>query len=431
MNGRPMSGKQFVHKKDKVLVVGTTSDYIEWIQTASPGRALFLTAPDIRENAWEPSPWEADEIVTPLDDFTCLRAKLDIHLDRWNQRISGVACFDCESLETASRLSSELGIEYPDVETIRNCRDKYLSKRIWQDNGICCPEVRPVDSLKDAVDFLSACRSGIVLKPFCGSGSELVFKCRTKDECSHAFSSIMDGLKKRCTNPLFKQNSSLEHLMLAEEFIEGSEYSCDFIVENNTVRIIRMTRKIKSTSQPFGTASGYIIPAVPPYIDLPDLEAAFLRGASALGIQRGLCMVDFIMAGHRPALIEMTPRPGGDCLPFLLKEAGNLDILSLTLDFAEGRPLPLNGVNPFTPHIALRIHAHKAGIFKGIKTEMLSGEQRVKQIHISKRPGHVITMPPADYDSWLLGHMIIQPKSGSYPETQCVLIRNRLELEIE
>ncbi|MBI9091692.1 MAG: hypothetical protein JEZ12_20985 [Desulfobacterium sp.] len=46
-------------------------------------------------------------------------------------------------------------------------------------------------------------------------------------------------------------------------------------------------------------------------------------------------MVDFIIRNHQPVLIEMPPRPGGDCLPFLLLEAVDLDIIRLALDFYE------------------------------------------------------------------------------------------------
>jgi hypothetical protein len=56
---------------------------------------------------------------------------------------------------------------------------------------------------------------------------------------------------------------------------------------------------------------------------------------------------------------------------------------------------------------------------------------RVKKTRFIRKPGHIITMPPEDYDSWLLGHMIIQTNGTKYPETQCLLITKRLVVEIE
>ncbi|MBT5543077.1 MAG: ATP-grasp domain-containing protein [Desulfobacula sp.] len=416
---------------DKVLVVGTTSDYIDWIQTAYPGRALFLTEPEVRKKAKESSPDPADELIIRLENIEFIKKELKKHLEKWNQRITGVACFDCESMETASVIASKFKVSYPDIQAIQNCRDKYISKKIWEESGIRCPAVLPVNSAEEARQFLTKYKNGIVLKPFCGSGSELVFKCKTSEDCDQAFETLKKGLVDREQNRLFNQYTSKNFLMLAEECIIGSEYSCDFIVDNKNVKIIRLSRKIKSDSQPFGTVSGYMLPAsLPGQMSISGIETVLLNAAQSLGLKRAICMVDFIVEDHFPVLIEMTPRPGGDCLPFLLKEAGNIDILGLTLDFAEQKTLPVNGYIPFKPHIGLRIHANKAGVFNGLNTNLLVDDKRVKQIRIIRKPGHKIIMPPEDYDSWLLGHIIIEPDNSKYPETQSLLIRQRLKVEI-
>jgi biotin carboxylase len=425
-----MKKKHCTH--DKVLVVGTTSDYIDWIQKAYPNRALFLTEPEIRERAKESPPELANEVIARLDNVVLLKKLLKNHLEKWNQRITGVSCFDCESMETASQLAAEFRVEYPDIQSIRNCRDKYISKKIWDENGIRCPYVLRVNSARETIEFLKKHKNGIVLKPICGSGSELVFYCKTSKECETAFETLKKGLGVRRQNRLFNMNSSKEYLMLAEEYITGSEYSCDFIIENKEIKIIRFSRKIKPNDKPFGTVSGYILPAtLPGQLSTSGLETVLLNAARSLGFTRAICMVDFIMEGHSPVLIEMTPRPGGDCLPFLLKEAGSLDILGLTIDFAEKKALPINGYIPFKPCIGLRIHADKAGVFIGFNTNLIFDDKRVKQIHIIREPGHKIIMPPEDYDSWLLGHIIIEPDNIKYPETQSLLIRQRLKVEIQ
>lgn len=421
-----------VHNKRRVLVVGTTSDYIEWIRTACPNRALFLTDPEIRKNAREDSPSDIEELLSPLSDFNRIKTDLLCHLKRWDQTLAGVACFDCESMEVAALIASDFGLVYPDIYSIRNCRDKHISKQLWQKNNIPCPLTAPVNSMADVIRFLDLRQKEVVLKPFFGSGSELVFRCKTLEGCEEAFMTIKAGLKRRCENPLFKKTSSRDDLMLAEEFLDGPEYSCDFMIENDVITIIRTTRKIKPDNRPFGTVSGYVLLSdLSGQMDQAHLEDILLKGAKCLGIQRGLCMVDFIVKDYQPVLIEMTPRPGGDCLPFLLKEAGGLDILKLTLDFAEEKPLDLNGMTHFTPHIGIRLHAHKAGVLKRFNTDLLQNEKRIKKIYFAREPGHVITMPPDDYDSWFLGHMIIAPDHKQYPETQCFLIAQRLGVEID
>lgn len=419
-------------ENQRVLVVGTTSDYIQWIRKADPGRALFLTEPKIRFQAEEESPSREEEILWPVNDMEGVKKALAAHLDQRGQKIQGVTCFDCESMETAAMLAHDLAVDYPSVAAIRNSRDKYVSKQIWQKNGIACPGSKPVNSLEDILGFLDKTKTGLVLKPFVGSGSELVFKCTTPKECEQGFKTIQEGLAERSLRPLFKKRSSQDHLMLAEELIEGIEFSCDFMVENGAVAIIRMTRKINAINQPFGSIQGYVIPGILPLgMDPHGLEQTLLKGATSLGIHRGICMVDFMVREDLPVLIEMTPRPGGDCLPFLLLEAGNLDILGFALDFAEKKPGMRGKIPEFTPHMGIRILAQKSGVLKKIAPGRLGLEPGIKKMHFIRKPGHVITLPPEDYDSRLLGHYIVQTDKEPYSEAESLLLAENLIVEID
>ena len=420
-----------VHNKNRVLVVGTTPDYIHWIRENHPDRSVFITDPRARQKAAEPKPSAEEEILVRLESHVVVLSTLFSHLETHGMALTGVVCFDCESLELAAAISSVFDFEFVSVETVRNCRDKLVSKQIWQKNGIPCPKTRPVNFLDDALAFFKECRSGIVLKPFYGSGSELVFRCKTEAECETSFTIIKEGLEKRRSNPIFKKLSSTEHLMLAEEFKAGSEFSCDILVDGDTFTIIRTAKKFKLSNQPFGTVAGYILPAaLPAGIKRDSFKSLLLKSARVLGIKRAICMVDFIVSNQKVSLIELTPRPGGDCLPSLLKTAGDIDIIGMALDIAEKKEILVNGTDNIPVHIGLRIHAQKAGILQGFNTDDLATEKRIKSIQFIREPGHRITMPPSDYDSWLLGHMIIKPESEKYMEAQSLLIRQRLNVDI-
>ncbi len=423
--------------RGRVVVVGTTPDYIEWIRKRHPGRGLFLTDPELRRRAEEPCPGPEEEILCPIDSggMDTILSALDAHLRQWGQAPTGVACFDCESMETAARVAAEHGLAYPGAGAIRNSRDKQVCKKIWQANGVACPRSMPVTTLAQAVGFMAGVDAGIVLKPSWGSGSELVFSCTTQAACEQAFKTLAQGLVQRASKPLFKQAAGQVCGVLAEEQILGTEFSCDFIVENRAVTIVRMARKIKTAAQPFGTILGYQIPAaVLPGMARGRLEHLLMEGAGALGIERGICMVDFIMQGDRPVLIEMTPRPGGDCLPFLLLESGKLDIIGLTLDVAEKKPLVLNGPEGFKPFMAVRIFAPRGGTLRQIDLTGLKGRQEIKTVHLTRKPGHVITMPPEDYDSWMLGHVIAELPHGHVDhhfDDFCLEISGLINVEIQ
>ncbi len=421
---------------NKVLVVGTTSDYIDWIRRSCPDRTVFITAPDIRRTAAEDSPAPCEELLVSLADHDLVFNALQQHLDQWELNLDGIFCFDCESMELTAFLAGKLNLDYPSFNAIQLCRNKIESKRVWQQHGIACPKIALINQASEAIDFLKTTPVGCVLKPITGSGSELVFKCTGPSECRAAFNTIKQGLKNRKHHPLFRQPAGKDGnktgLMVAEELIPGTEYSCDFTVENNSARIIRTAAKIKSPSKPFGTITGYMLPAkLPAPVTKEDLEQVLFRAASVLGIDRGLCMVDFIVSGNQICLIELTPRPGGDCLPHLLKTALHVDILKYSLDFAQNRPLDPIRTDSVQLHAGIRLHANVNGILKKIDTRQLAADARVKQIHLTKSPGHRILLPPDDYDSWLLGHVIIEPSTDRFPGSQAVTISKRIDIMVD
>lgn len=412
----------------KVLVVGTTSDYIDWLRRANPGRALFVTDSANRDQAVEPQPDADEELICDLDDTDAVAQKLQDHLRHWGLEVDGVACFDCESMELAATLARELALPYPSVDSIRLCRDKQAAKNRWQQSGVRCPRVRLVQSGPAVFDFLREIDAPCVLKPLSGSGSELVFYCASRRDCEKGTALMLAGLTARKHKRLY---SNATAWFLAEEFVAGPEFSCDFAIKDERVNILRLTKKIKDDRKPFGTIDGYqLLDGAEAQLDWEVLATVLRHGARALGINHAICMVDFLVCHGEIILLEMTPRPGGDCLPFLLRRTAGLDILSCALDFAQGRPglpaeLAIGGM------VALRLHADRSGKILRIADSRLWQDPRTRELSLLRKAGDRITMPPADYESWYLGHLLFQPYPDLAIEQQCRELRRLLDLEIE
>ncbi len=418
--------------KARVLVVGTTSDYIDGIRKACPERALFITDPEIRYNAREQSPSCYEEVLCNLEDPKEVLSRLLAHLDYWGECITGVACFDCESLALASFLAQRFSLPYPSPEAVNNCRNKYLSKRLWQKNRIRCPKVKAITRMEESLSAYKEFGRDLVLKPLSSSGSELVFRCKTKEECVKAFYTIQRGIQARHDYMLYKDMSCGSPDIIAEESIDAVEFSCDFLLEEKTARIIRLSRKIPSKKGPFGTTMGYVLvdtlnagPA------LKELSLYLIEGASALGLSRSICMADFMIKDKEIILLEMTPRPGGDCLPSLLLNAYNLDILALTLDFAQMRSIQIVKPNTGQQVAGLRIHADHGGILRKIDTGRISQDPRIREIDFRRRAGDTIKMPPEDYESFLLGHIIFDLSGKTDMDDECNLLMDSVLVEIE
>jgi glutathione synthase/RimK-type ligase-like ATP-grasp enzyme len=421
-----------VQQRTKVLVVGTTADYIDWIRLSCPGRALFLTDPTVRRQAPEPRPTPAEEIVCDLSDYGGARQALEQCLSSEALRLNGIASYDCESMELAAVLAHEFALPYPSVQTVNNCRNKYLSKLLWQKHGLRTPRSMLIRSIADVAAFFREIGGPCVLKPLNGSGSELIFWCDSERACETGFEKIISGLQERRTNRLYKSLSNDGPMILAEEYIKGNEFSCDFVIENGGVRVIRITRKVISSTGAFGTARGYLLSAsLPDGIDEQDLLQILYQSAAALGLDRAMCMLDFIIHENQIVLLELAPRPGGDCLPFLLRRCWNLDLLKLFLDFSQHRPLRIEIPSDPPACLGLRLHARHSGILKKIDASQLSNHARVRETYLCRKPGHLIRMPPDDYESWLLGHIIMEPDGHIELEAQCQTLVDKLVVEIE
>ena len=303
----------------RVLIVGTTPDYVQWIENICGKKVFFLTDLLLRKLAREATPDPDAEVCWDLSDFKGSLQALEQHLKRFSIKTCGIASFDCESMELASTIAQKFNLFFQSSEAIIKSRDKFASKRAWELSGLNIPKYALLSSLKEAEDFYKKIEAICVLKPLSGAGSELVFMCETSSEVRESFSKIKTGLKSKKGNRLYNSESILNrHSILAEEFIEGTEYSCDFVIENGSSRIIRLTEKIKLKSLPFGIIAGYRLIDKIPKISHDNLVKTITKAAESIGINGTICMLDFIVKEGQIFLIEIAPRPGGDlpCLCF-------------------------------------------------------------------------------------------------------------------
>jgi biotin carboxylase len=418
--------------EERVLVVGTTPDYVQWIRQSCPKEALFLTDPAMRNAAEESPPPPFEEILCDLTDEIKVIDRLADHLRKEKVHLSGVASFDCESMRLSAILAGVFNLPYPSVAAIDNCRDKYSANRLWREHNVACPEAALIQTEAQAYEFFDLTCGPCVFKPRNGSGSELVFIGDSPDQCRENFHKISTGLRKRRDRPMYKVTGDFKDGCLAEKMIGGEEYSCDFIIENEQVSVIRICRKILSSKGPFGTTRGYVLHSPVDLSDvLPNLSTCLYLAATALGFSRALCMADFKAHNGNIVFLEMTPRPGGDCLPSLLRRGWQLDILKANLDFARGFRLNLpKPIHP-VPIVGMRIHAQTNGAIKVLESGKLLEDPRVLELHLFRKPGHQVLMPPEDYDSWLLGHAIFKPSTEESIASQCDELLEKLDIEME
>lgn len=422
----------------RVVVVGTTSDYIDLIRRRHPSRVLFVTDPSERARAIEENPAEGEEILSELANNVMVLNALRDHMRRYSIVADGVACFDCESLGLAARVAEELGLPFPPASAVTLSRNKFLSKIMWQNANVACPEAAIARSPSDAVRFLGRLGGPVVLKPLTGSGSELVFKCARRSDCLAAYETITKQLSESKDNRMYMSEQegygSFDPFrdIVVEEFILGEEYSCDFYIDGGHLEVIRTAKKIPATGYQVGTTAAYAVPArLSPEISPGAFQEQLYCAANVLGFQRALCMVDFIVRNERPHLLELTPRAGGDCLPWLIRQSSGLDILGLALDFAQGLEISLPAAEDWDALVGLRLFAAHAGVVRELDSRLLHQDPRVREVLIKRQPGHKVLLPPKDYDSQLLGHLIFKPSETIPLEEECAALASKLIVRME
>ena len=393
-------------ENSRILVVGTTSDYVDLLRRQYPNRLLFITDKTIRETAKEKPPLRSEEILCSLMNFSEIYRLLTSHLKKYEQTITGITCYDCESLLLTSYIAEKMHLRFPSADAVKNCRSKSRSIALWQEAGIKCPATAAIGSYEEAESFFSS-HQPCVVKPVSGSGAELTFLCRSKEQLAAAWDTIMIKIEAKAGEPMYHESCGGSRDILIQEYVQGTEYSCDFIFTQGCAVILRMNRK-RFRDTLFGVTAAYELLPVSQWPEPPEKTAALLyKAAAAAGnLEGAIIMVDMIQTPQGFTLLEMSPRAGGDCLPFLIQAAAGVSTVNLAVELAAGKlenPKPLQITEPLT---ALRLFADKEGCLVSQDTAALSSKACVKQIVLYQENGSRIQFSETSYSGSLLGYII-------------------------
>lgn len=402
----------------KILVAATTWDYVEILRQKAPGRLVFLTDTQQRRMAPGLSLAPDQELLCNTANQELVLTAVRAHALRYGHVFSGIVAFDCASLELAAFLAEALGLPFVSSRSVALCRDKVAQKLALQKAGISVPACIKTGEPADALDFAEEHGWPVVLKPVSGTGGEGVFLCHTPEHLQEVFAC---SIGNEPTSPL-----------AVEQFAGGPELSCDFLVFGGRTRIVRITKKLELSGDRFAGKRIYILGRADRLgIDHDVLLADLNTAVKALGIGAGVCMCDFIWQGGRPCFLEITPRTGGDCLPWLVEAAGGPDMFMLSLDCAENRaPAVADFEPPWPPMVGYRFMATRSGAITALDEQTLNNDPRVRSVFLLVAKGHNVIMPPDDYDSVVLGHVIFRSTDPESIVADCRDLDRKLRVEI-
>jgi biotin carboxylase len=204
-------------------------------------------------------------------------------------------------------------------------RDKAQVRAALEAGGCRAVRYAVCDSAAQLEGFRRAVGAPVVVKPRNGAGSVGVYAVTASED-------VADGYRHAAT-------ASGSSTVLAEELLEGPEFSVETFSVAGSHEIVAVTRKT-TTGAPHFLETGHVTPAVLATDVKTGLAAQVSRALTAIGHRDGPSHVEVIYTAAGPAIVEINRRIGGDRIWELLMLALDRDLMTETLRTASGLSRP-------------------------------------------------------------------------------------------
>ncbi|MFD3549780.1 acetyl-CoA carboxylase biotin carboxylase subunit family protein [Streptomyces sp. NPDC058655] len=319
--------------------------YTEYVDHATD-RVAYLTAAGGRD-AVDAALAETVAVVDDLADWAAV-SELALGIVRRYGPLDHVVALFERDLEVAAALRELLGVAGPRPAEVERVRDKVTMKELVASAGLRVPRFTDAGSPDRVRRFARETGFPVVLKPRDGSGSQGI-------HLVHSAASLEETLA-----------SPLENYA-CEEFVDGTMYQVDGVVQGGAVRVLRAFRLLNTCldyalGDPFGSVA----------CDDPELEKRLAGYAevvlAALGVRDSVFHLEVFAVGPEapaaPAVapvpdatpvpgdyddlvfLEVAARAGGAELPHLWREVYGLDLLEVAARMSLGESLVLPPLAP-------------------------------------------------------------------------------------
>jgi len=225
-----------------------------------------------------------------------------------------------------AQIAKKYNFNFYSEETARLSTDKFLMKQRFQEYGFPCAKGKIIEAVPVDMNY------PIVIKPTDNSGSRGVIFCKNKEEAM----TVIEESKQYTRKPY----------LVAEEVVEGAEYSIESLHYNGKSKILQITEKIV-TPLPYFIELGHIQPAIIEPKIRQELEELLEKVVKAFGFDNCGAHNEVKIKDGKITLIEVSPRIGGDFISSTLVNAStgiNMEraliqiVLGEEPDFSEYKP---------------------------------------------------------------------------------------------
>ncbi len=222
---------------------------------------------------------------------------------------------------TVSYVAEHMGLPGNSVETSIRSTNKNLMRQCFEEHGDPSPKSRMVSSLEEAEEY--DLQFPLIVKPTDRSGSRGIYKVSSADELAAA----IENAKKQ----------SFQKKVLLEDYVEGKEYSVEYISFAGRHSFLSVTEKF-TTGAPLFIETGHMEPAGLDDDKVADIRNVVEHALDSLGVTIGASHTELkIDAAGKIKLIEIGARMGGDFIGshLVMQSTGN-DYVALVIQCAMG-----------------------------------------------------------------------------------------------
>ncbi len=320
-----------------VLIVGGRDHTVKKVQALGLRFAMMQSSDLVSELQFKHA---SRYLVTDYKDLEEVveTAKLWHALDPFDAVVS----FAEYGLHAASVCANVLGLPGGNEQAVLMTRDKFRMRQLLREHQLSAVEYALCESEADVAAFFD--RLGgrpLVLKPFDGGGSIGISYVDAADRIADAWAWTRNACKGR---------------ILAEEFLEGQEYSVESISRNGRHEVVMITEKL-TTQAPHFIELGHQMPArLTPEVHQAVVDTV-TRLLDVVEQQTAPAHTEIRVGPQGVKIIESQTRIGGDQIWEMTELVSGVDLMSETL--CELLSLPMPARRPVAAAAAIRFFARE------------------------------------------------------------------------
>lgn len=373
----------------KIMVIAGGDWQIELIKKAK-SMGHYVICSNLYENSPAFPYADACEVSDVLDKYKNLKIAKTYMPDAVISDQSDI------SVPTVAYLNEQLGLKGIGLKKANLFTDKSLMREFCRKNGITVPDFKLCKTPDNALEMLDKYKK-IIIKPIDSQSSRGVFTVTSQEELNEIFAESVSY-------------SNRSKLILAEEYVDGAEFTIDTVVVNGhcyplCISIKEMYKNNSNVSQMQTYTYSH------PKYDYDLLKITNKQLIEAAGVPFGLTHSEYKYSNGKFYLIESGARGGGSNLsakivPFM-SGVDNYDYLirqalGETVDEEKLKNLRL----PKDNCVIMRFFDFGAGKVKKVHgRDMLDSFNGMLDYQLNVKPGDILEAPK--YGRLRPGHFII------------------------